>query len=188
MQIGATQSQVHIAASISVWRSAGNASPGNRAASEDLLELNTKIDSGFATRVLQNGLKGRLEEAIQRAGLDISVEEILFSSQDTSPRATALRIVNFSTGFFAQHAAQHGGEDATAQLEKFVTLIKGAVEAGFASAEGILSGLGKVSPEVQGGIDETYELVVQGIDEFAREKSQLLERGTGGQTQEVGAL
>ena len=188
MQIGATQSQVHIAASISVWRSAGNASPGKAAASEDLLELNTKIDSGVAGRVLQNAPKSRLGEAIETAGLDIPVEEILFSSQDTSPEATARRIVDFSTGFFARHAAQHGGEDDSVQLEEFVALIKGAVEAGFASAEGILSGLGKVSPEVQGGIDETYELVVQGIDEFAREKSQLLERGTGGQTQEVGAL
>ena len=83
MQIGATQSQVHIAASISVWRSAGNASPGKAAASEDLLELNTNIDSGFAGRVLQNMLKSRLGEAIETAGLDIPVEEILFSSQDT---------------------------------------------------------------------------------------------------------
>ena len=99
MQIGATQSQVHIAASISVWRSAGNASPGKAAASEDLLELNPKIDTGFANRVLQNALKGRLGEAIERAGLDIPVEEILFSSQDTSPEATARRIVDFSTGF-----------------------------------------------------------------------------------------
>ena len=188
MQIGATQSQVHIAASISVWGTAGNASPGNRAASEDLLELNTKIDSGFAGRVLQNALKSRLGEAIETAGLDIPVEEILFSSQDTSPEATARRIVDFSTGFFAQHAAQHGSEDATVQLEKFVALIKGAVEAGFASVGGILSGLGKVSPEVQAGIDETFELVVKGIDEFASEKSQFLEQGVGGKTQEVGAL
>jgi len=188
MQIGTTQSQVHIAASISVWRAAGNAPSGNGAASVDLLELNTKIDSGFATKVLQNALEGRLEEAIETAGLDIPVEEILFSSQDTSPQATARRIVDFSTGFFAQHAAQHGSEDATAQLEEFVALIKGAVEAGFASAEGILSGLGKVSPEVQTGIDETFGLVVKGIDEFAREKSQVPEQGAGAEAQEVGAL
>jgi hypothetical protein len=191
MQIGTTQSQVHIAASVSVSssrRAPENTAPRNGAASGDRLELNTKIDAKFASTVLKDALKSRLEEAVETAGLDISVGEMLSSGQDASPQATAQRIVDFSTGFFEQHAAQNEGQDATAQLEKFVSLIKGAAEAGFADAKGILAGLGEISPEVQAGIDETSELVAKGIDEFAEEKLQILDRAAAGEAQEVGAL
>lgn len=53
-------------------------------------------------------------------------------------------------------------------------MINGAIEAGFASAQNVLAGLGQIAPEVQAGIDETFELTIKGIENFVSEQTQLL--------------
>ena len=51
-------------------------------------------------------------------------------------------------------------------------MIKGAIEEGFASAQDILFGLGEISPDIQAGIDETFELTMQGINSFLEQQAQ----------------
>jgi len=89
---------------------------------------------------------------------------------DTSPKATANRILSFSTAFFEGYAAQNPGKDRDQLATDFVALIRGGFEKGFNEAKGILEGLGVLKGEIATGIQRTYELVQQGYDDFLASK------------------
>lgn len=148
----------------------------------DVVEVGTQVDAGFATRVLQDSLQERLDAALKKAGVDTSSEELLASGLDTSPEATAKRIVDFSVSFLTAYAANHQDDEADTRLDSFVTLIKEAVDEGFAGARDLLSRVGEVPDKVSEGIDQTYTLVMQGIDDFIAEQRQALELAVSGET------
>jgi hypothetical protein len=90
--------------------------------------------------------------------------------QDNSPEGTAGRIVSLSTAFFDAFKEQNKGLDDEAVLQKFMDTIGGGVERGFKEARGILDGLQVLNGDVASNIDKTYELVQQGLKEFADSK------------------
>lgn len=136
----------------------------------DAINVNIRVDEGFANRVLSDSLNDKLNAMFQDAGMDTTVDSLLKSGVDFSPEATASRIVEFATGFFEQYQANNAGTEEGEQVEGFVAMIKGAVEEGFAGAQEMLEGLGEIDPDVQGGIDETLELVMKGIDDWAGQR------------------
>lgn len=89
------------------------------------------------------------------------------AGQDNTPEGTAGRIVSLSTAFFDAFKAQHKGEDDEAVLQKFLDTIQGGVDQGFKEARGILDGLQVLEGDISSNIDKTYELVKQGLQEFA---------------------
>ncbi|KQW88597.1 hypothetical protein ASC94_24650 [Massilia sp. Root418] len=90
--------------------------------------------------------------------------------QDNTPEGTAGRIVSLSTAFFDAFKAQNKGMDEEAALQKFMDTIQGGVEQGFKEARGILEGLQVLKGDIAGNIDKTYELVQQGLQQFADSK------------------
>ena len=105
----------------------------------------------------------------------------------SSEQATATRIVDFATSFYSAYQMNHEGDEGGAKLEGFVTLIKGAVEEGFAGAQEVLGGFSEMSSKVQDDIDETFELTMKGIDAFADEQRQL-EAQEEKELREMGAI
>ena len=95
------------------------------------------------------------EDAIQNA-----------ASEDNSAKATAERIVSASTAFYSQYLEQNKLEDNEESRGKFVDLISGGFEKGFKEAQHILKGLKVLSGDVEAGIDQTHELVLQGFAAF----------------------
>ena len=95
------------------------------------------------------------EDAIQNA-----------ASEDNSAKATAERIVSASTAFYGQYLEQNKLEDNEESRGKFVDLISGGFEKGFTEAQEILTGLKVLSVDVEAGINETHELVLQGFAAF----------------------
>ncbi len=93
---------------------------------------------------------------------DASAKEIM---DFFSPKNTAGRIVDFATGFFNTFAKNHSDESEEEQVEEFSTLITNAVKKGFSEAKGILGDLSE-HEEVSQNIEETYQLVLQGIEEY----------------------
>ena len=92
--------------------------------------------------------------------------------QDNSPEGTASRILSMSTAFFEAYAAQHKDDAPEDVIRNFVGLIRGGFEQGFNEASDILNGLGVLgegSPIAQ-GINQTFELVQKGYDEFLAAK------------------
>ena len=148
----------------------------------DVVELGVAVDANFATRVLQDSLQERLDAALKEAGVDTSAEELLTSGLDTSPEATAKRIVDFSVSFLAAYTANHTEDEDGPRLDSFIALIKKAVDEGFSGARDLLSRVGEVPDEVSEGINQTYGLVMQGIDTFAAEQRQALELTVSGET------
>ena len=190
MLIGATQSlyaSVKISGTIADVREAVPRRAG--AGVGDLLDVRNHVDEGYASTVLQNAMRDRLQAALENAGLeDTSVDDLLAAGTDTSPTATAERIVEFATSFYSQYVANHEGEEAEATLEEFVSMIRGAIDEGFGEAREILSGLGRIPASVESGIEETYELTMKGLDEFLEEQRGTLIRARQEEEQEVGVL
>ncbi|MFP8845872.1 DUF5610 domain-containing protein [Shewanella baltica] len=85
---------------------------------------------------------------------------------DTSPEATADRIVSFATQFFSIHQQQNSGMSLSDQLDSFMGIIGGAIDNGFKEAKDILSGLKVLQGDIADGVDKTYGLVQEGLQAF----------------------
>ena len=129
--------------------------------------------------VLRNSVEERMSAAFEAAGVDLSVESLKASEADHSPSATAKLIVDFAVGFFARFKANHSEDPGNAQVEGFTELVKGAVEAGFQDASDILGKIGDISGDIEADIDETFQLAMKGIDDFAAEQRGVLEELAG---------
>lgn len=88
---------------------------------------------------------------------------------DVSPEATADRIVNFSTSLFPLYQQQHPELNESEQVEKFVDIISGGIDTGFAEAREILDGLGVLEGEIAENINKTYDLVQEGLQAFKKQ-------------------
>ena len=188
MNIGSSPSQASpsFTGSIDITRTAfqmqqtltGPDGEATRTIMVDAVEVNIHIDGEFARRVLQNSMADQLNAAFAAAGMDTAVDSLLQSVTNFSPQATAQRVVNFSTSFFGSFKQNHADEAGQSQASDFAAMIKGAIEEGFASAQDILFGLGEISPDIQAGINETFELTMQGINSFLEQQAQ--EQGEAG--------
>ena len=87
--------------------------------------------------------------------------------QDNSPEGTAGRIVQLSTAFFAAYKQQNPGVDDEQLLQGFMDKIGSGIAKGFEEARGILEGIGVLNGELAGNIDKTFDLVQQGLADFA---------------------
>ncbi|MBT3344633.1 MAG: DUF5610 domain-containing protein [Gemmatimonadetes bacterium] len=177
MQVGTTQSQHSLIASISVRTQidaqAVVSSGPEGSESAVLLSVGSEINIEYASKVLDDNLAASFDAAFVKAGLDLNTESILSSGLDFSPQATANRILEFSTSFFGGFTANHAAdEDGGPGLGGFKGLIRGAVEEGFSQAKGILSGIGDISGDVSDDIDTTFGLVMEGIDAFGEEEEE----------------
>lgn len=104
-----------------------------------------------------------------------AAQKIYDSGIDTSPEATAERIVAFATGFYGRYKELNPDKSEEENLNNFLQIIGGGIDKGFDDAKDILKGLKVYEGEVESGVDKTYSLVMQGLDSF-REK--MLEMAT----------
>ena len=95
-----------------------------------------------------------------------AAQKIYDSGIDTSPEATAERIVAFATGFYSRYKELNPGKSEEETLDSFLKVIGGGIEKGFADAKDILKGLKVYEGEVESGVDKTYGLVMQGLNSF----------------------
>jgi hypothetical protein len=94
-----------------------------------------------------------------------------YNNEDTSPQATADRIVSFATNFYQAFREQNPELNDEDGLEQFMQEIGKGIDQGFADARDILTGLKKLEGKVADDIDETYSLIQQGLQDF-RERMQ----------------
>lgn len=94
-----------------------------------------------------------------------------YSNEDTSPQATADRIVSFATNFYQAFREQNPELNDKDGLEQFMQEIGKGIDQGFADARDILTGLKKLEGKVADDIDETYSLIQQGLQDF-RDRTQ----------------
>ncbi|MCP4595868.1 DUF5610 domain-containing protein [Neptuniibacter sp.] len=96
------------------------------------------------------------------------LDSALESGLDVSPEAVADRIVTMTTGMFSNYLDIHPELSEEAALERFMNLIGEGILQGFEEAREILDGLNVLEGEIASNIDQTYDLVLEGLDEFTR--------------------
>jgi hypothetical protein len=99
-------------------------------------------------------------------------KKIYESDIDTSPQATADRIVSFATKFYSRYKEMNPGETEEETLNNFLNVIKGGIDKGFEDAKNILQGLQVFEGKVKDDIETTYSLIEEGLDGF---REQVLE-------------
>jgi len=85
---------------------------------------------------------------------------------DTSPEATAGRIVDFALGAFAAYAERHSELGDAEARQAFVDIIGPAISQGIEEARGILGALNALTPEVDANITKTAEIIHQRLSDF----------------------
>lgn len=98
-----------------------------------------------------------------------AAQKIYDEGIDTSPQATADRIVAFATAFYSRYKELNPAETEQQTLDNFMALITPGVEKGFADAKDILTNLKVYEGELESAVDSTFELVKKGLAVF-REK------------------
>jgi hypothetical protein len=115
--------------------------------------------------LLKSAISG-INEALAPEFGDHAIEAAAASNLDTSPEATAGRIVALSTGFFEAFKQHHLGEEEADILKTFMETIRQGFEQGFKEAREILEGLGVLDGDIASAIDQTYQLVLKGYADF----------------------
>ncbi|WP_423186055.1 DUF5610 domain-containing protein [Alishewanella sp. d11] len=93
-------------------------------------------------------------------------QQVYNAGIDTSPEATAERIVGFATSLFKIYQQQKPATDQEQQLTDFMAVIGKGINQGFDDAKAILTGLKVFEGEVETGVGKTFELVMQGLQSF----------------------
>jgi hypothetical protein len=105
-----------------------------------------------------------------------AAQKIYDSGIDTSPQATAERIVAFATGFYSRYKELNPGRTEQQQLDSFLSVIGSGIEKGFADAKDILKGLKVFEGEVANGVNQTYTKVIAGLDSFRQKMMELADQ------------
>ena len=119
-----------------------------------------------ANGIMFDSVVEQINKALQEAGIDLKVEDGQSGKVDTSPEATARRIVNFATGFLDKYRQNHLGKDHSTQIQGFMSLTRNAIEEGFLQARDFLKGITKLSDAIEKDIDQTFERTNQYLDAF----------------------
>lgn len=132
------------------------ASGADRGTSVDRVEISVHSTSAAVNGVLNDSVVEQINRAIQEAGIDLRIEAD--GSIDVSPEGTARRIADFATGYQDAYNQTRAADPAPIRLSGFMSLIRGAIEEGFAEAKSFLSGIQKMSDTMRDTIDRTFEL------------------------------
>lgn len=132
---------------------------------ENQLKLSTGDDDNSMKLLYKTALEGINSELEAEFGPN-AAEKIKNSGVDTSPQATADRIVGFATAFYQKFSEQNPDMPEEERLDKFIALVGGGVDKGFEDARGILDGLGVLQGKVADDIDSTYSLIQDGFAKF----------------------
>ena len=103
-----------------------------------------------------------LEPDLGPRALDNAVE----SGLDVSPEATADRIVSLTTGLFSRFQEANPELQGSELVDHFTDVIGGGILQGFGEAREILDGMGALTEDIAGNIDQTYNLVVEKLEQF----------------------
>jgi len=160
-------------------------SPLNVKHSQDALIISQTLSSDGIDKV-DVGINGLSDSLILKARKIIDkLNELLktkypggiqsLKPEEATPEATADRIVQGSTAFFAAYAKQNPNMDDEELLTSFMELVRKGVEQGYSEAYNILEGLGAFEFEgVKEGIEKTKGLIESKLQLFEKMKREEL--------------
>lgn len=114
----------------------------------------------------------RINEAVAPYLGENALARGLNSDIDVSPQATAERIVTRSTALFSRFENQNPDRDAESNRNNFADIIRGGITQGFDEAREILTGLGVLEDGIESDVDLTFDLVMEGLTQWAERINQ----------------
>lgn len=160
--------------------SAENKQQLNRTILESQLSLSMKTDNksmSLLYRSLTDAIQDRMAKDTEAANSSDGIEQ-KYQDDDTSPKATAERIVAFATRFFETYQKNNPELQGEAALDGFLTLMGGAIDKGFTDARNILDGMQQLQGKVATDIDETYSLIQQGLQDFRKRQLEAMSQNS----------
>lgn len=147
----------------------------NQTILQNQLEISLKSDNKSMTllyKTITASIEKRLnnDETVTAAPEKSNATKPYGQDQDTSPQATADRIVAFATNFYGNYRDRNKDLTEEQAMDDFMAKIGSGIDQGFADAKDILKGLQQLEGKVASDIDETYDLIQQGLQTF-REKT-----------------
>lgn len=146
---------------------------GHSTQSVDRVEISVNSTSATVNGVLNDSVVEQINRAIQEAGIDLRIETD--GSIDVSPEATARRIADFAVGYHDAYNQSRAADPAPVRLSGFMSLIRGAIEEGFAEARDFLSSIQKLSDTMRDTIDRTFELTRGYLSDFQAAQQVVVE-------------
>lgn len=154
--------------------SAENRRQLNQTILDNQLSLSLKSDNK-AMNLLYRAISDAVEKRFAEQDNSSTSDEVngtendataAYQNEDTSPQATADRIVSFATNFYGAFRERNPDLNDEQSMEQFLVHIGGGIDKGFADARNILTGLKKLEGKVADDIDETYGLIQKGLQDF----------------------
>lgn len=138
--------------------------PGQNPA-RDILELGSKPPTPLQSSniVLERAFE-KLRAVVGNARAELGIPE--GTVLDTSPEATANRIVDFALGAFESYWGNHDDLNQDDARAAFADFIGKAINQGIEEARDILTALNALNPEVGGNIDTISSLIQERLDAF----------------------
>lgn len=138
-----------------------------------ILQAHEKVSLNSDNESLRLLYKAAIEginEALEPTMGKNAAQKIYDSNVDTSPEATADRIVSFATNFYELYKEANPAETEEETLTNFMNEIMSGVDRGFSEAKDLLTGLQVFEGKVERDANDTYDLIKQGFEDF-REKT-----------------
>jgi len=95
-----------------------------------------------------------------------TIQKAYENNIDFSPQATAKRIFTGATAFFNAYKEQNKELSENEALNKFMGVIRGGIDTGFGEAREVLSNLSVLEDKIASDVDQTYNYVQTGLDDF----------------------
>lgn len=127
----------------------------------DTVSINPEAGLYLSQEVLETEIGKKVSELFEKAGVKLSDAVGI----DFSPKATATRIFDFSTGMLGIWRAQNPNLSEEELMDSFEKTIRGAVDDGYSQAMNILEGMG-LADAARGTAEETMSLLDQMFDHF----------------------
>ena len=137
----------------------------NRSIVEASLQVNINAGNESLTLAFKAATE-KLNEILEPQLGPRAIDNAVDSGLDVSPEATADRIVSLTTGLFSAFQNANPDLQGSELVDHFTDVIGGGILQGFNEAREILDGMGVLTEEIAGNIDQTYDLVTEKLEQF----------------------
>ena len=124
------------------------------------------VSNSEALNVILERAFAKLQEVVTQARTELGLPED--AVVDTSPEATADRILEFALSQFDAYHENHPELSEDEARQQFADFIGGAIEQGIQEASDILTALSALTPEVDSLIETIRSIIQEGLAAFAQ--------------------
>lgn len=136
-------------------------------AKEDKIQFGKQsLSTKESQQIVYERAMEKLRSIVDEARTELGVPEGVIL--DTSPDATADRILGFALNFFSKYAENNGLNDDEEGRKQFADFIGGAINQGIGEARDILGSLNALTGDTTTNIDKTAENIQKGLEDFVK--------------------